>query len=140
MTFSHYYVSIGIQLSRSHRPRNNKLVYIYCRLTIKSICPMELKQYPLDTQTCKIIIGSCKYYMYYIISSYLSECIIITVLLFTYCFCCYYHCPCSRQMLKLTHRVQVGKVIGFFNLSDFFSCRNCSFWTIFALKEEFLQT
>ena len=24
---------------------------------------MELKQYPLDTQTCKIIIGSCKYYI-----------------------------------------------------------------------------
>lgn len=32
-----------------------------CRLTIKSTCPMDLHKYPLDTQRCPLMIGSCKF-------------------------------------------------------------------------------
>ena len=34
------------------------------RLTIKSTCPMDLHKYPLDTQYCPLMIGSCKYRTY----------------------------------------------------------------------------
>ncbi|KAH8237720.1 hypothetical protein KR038_008954, partial [Drosophila bunnanda] len=31
------------------------------RLTIKATCPMELKNFPMDRQSCPLVIGSCKY-------------------------------------------------------------------------------
>lgn len=32
-----------------------------CRLTIKAKCPMELRNFPMDRQSCPLILGSCKY-------------------------------------------------------------------------------
>lgn len=32
------------------------------RLTIKASCPMELKSFPMDRQSCPLILGSCKYH------------------------------------------------------------------------------
>ncbi|XP_076749781.1 gamma-aminobutyric acid receptor subunit alpha-2 isoform X3 [Xylocopa sonorina] len=34
------------------------------RLTIKAKCPMELRNFPMDRQSCPLILGSCKYYAY----------------------------------------------------------------------------
>lgn len=31
------------------------------RLTIKATCPMELRNFPMDRQSCPLILGSCKY-------------------------------------------------------------------------------
>lgn len=31
------------------------------RLTIKAKCPMELHSFPMDRQSCPLILGSCKY-------------------------------------------------------------------------------
>jgi len=33
----------------------------HCRLTIKARCPMHLRKFPLDSQSCPLLIGSCKY-------------------------------------------------------------------------------
>ena len=32
----------------------------YCRVTVKAMCPMNLVNYPMDTQTCSIVLLSCK--------------------------------------------------------------------------------
>lgn len=32
------------------------------RLTIKATCPMELRNFPMDRQSCPLILGSCKYF------------------------------------------------------------------------------
>lgn len=32
------------------------------RLTIKASCPMELRNFPMDRQSCPLILGSCEYF------------------------------------------------------------------------------
>lgn len=40
---------------------NLYLLSLLYRLTIKAKCPMCLRNFPMDTQSCPLIIGSCKY-------------------------------------------------------------------------------
>ncbi|KAH8398014.1 hypothetical protein KR222_010174, partial [Zaprionus bogoriensis] len=37
------------------------ILYSMRYLTIKATCPMELKNFPMDRQSCPLIIGSCRY-------------------------------------------------------------------------------
>ena len=34
---------------------------LYCRISLTLSCPMDLKLYPLDKQTCSLKMASCKY-------------------------------------------------------------------------------
>ena len=54
-----------MQTDRLNRPGcTNHHCFPFSRLTIKSTCPMHLQKYPLDTQTCPLMIGSCESFFY----------------------------------------------------------------------------
>ena len=37
------------------------LILLFCRISLTLSCPMDLKLYPLDKQTCSLKMASCKY-------------------------------------------------------------------------------
>jgi hypothetical protein len=39
----------------------NDFFSFFCRLTIKAKCPMMLRSFPMDWQSCPLVVGSCKY-------------------------------------------------------------------------------
>ena len=45
--------------------KENKTDIMLCclRLTIKASCPMELRNFPMDRQSCPLILGSCMYFV-----------------------------------------------------------------------------
>ena len=44
----------------------SSVFFFYYRLTISAICDVNLRKYPLDTQTCNLQIESCNYELFLI--------------------------------------------------------------------------
>ena len=60
------FVLYSIRLEGSFGNNLRNKIYQLCRVSLTLACPMNLKLYPLDTQTCPMQIASCECY-YHII-------------------------------------------------------------------------
>ena len=48
---------------------NGEILYSI-RLSLTLACPMDLKYYPLDRQTCSIAMASCKFFCFFLVKKF----------------------------------------------------------------------